>query len=115
MRDLERAHPTTPSARALAADSSVLAIVGMGRVGGSFAAAAERAGLTILTVGRDDLTSVAEADAALLCVPDSEIATAAGALTPAIGRLRLVGHTSGATNLGALAAVAEAGAEVFSL
>ncbi len=94
----------------------MLAIVGMGRVGGSLASAAERAGLHVLTADRDEAVGVAaQADAALLSVPDSEIGAAAAALRPAVGRLRLVGHTSGATELSALGPAAEAGAEVFSL
>jgi predicted short-subunit dehydrogenase-like oxidoreductase (DUF2520 family) len=116
MRELERDRPTTPRADAPAADSSVLAIVGSGRVGGSLAAAAGRAGLDVHTAGRDDAFTVAgDADVALLAVPDSEIEAAATALAPAIGRLRLVGHASGATGLSALAPVVEGGAEVFAL
>ncbi len=88
----------------------------MGRVGGSIAAAAQRAGLEVATAGREDGAAVAaESDVALLCVPDAEIETAASALRPAVGRLRLVGHTSGATTLAALEPVATAGAGVFSL
>jgi predicted short-subunit dehydrogenase-like oxidoreductase (DUF2520 family) len=116
MRELERDRPNTPSADAPIADSTVLAIVGTGRVGGSLAAAANRAGLQAVVAGREDVASVvAGADAAVLAVPDSEIASAAEAIVPAIGRLRLVGHTSGATELHVLAPVVEAGAEVFSL
>jgi predicted short-subunit dehydrogenase-like oxidoreductase (DUF2520 family) len=116
MRELERNHPTMTSADALSADFPVLAIVGLGRVGGSIAAAAERAGLVVLTAGRDDAVDVcAQADAVLLCVPDTEIEAAAASLRPAAGRLRLVGHTSGATGLAALAPLAEAGAERFSV
>jgi predicted short-subunit dehydrogenase-like oxidoreductase (DUF2520 family) len=116
MRELERDRPNTPSADAPAAESTVLAIVGIGRVGGSLAAAAERAGVRVRTAGRDDAVAVAvQADAVLLAVPDSEIGAVATALRPAIGRLRLVGHTSGATELSALGPVAEAGADVFSL
>jgi predicted short-subunit dehydrogenase-like oxidoreductase (DUF2520 family) len=36
-------------------------------------------------------------------------------LRPAVGRLRLVGHTSGATELSALAPAIDAGAEAFSV
>ncbi len=112
MPELERAHPTS----AEAPTSTTLAVVGYGRVGGSIAAAARRADLEVLTAGRDDAAAIcAQADAALLCVPDTEIERAAAALVPAVGRLRLVGHTSGATDLAALADVATAGAAVFSL
>jgi predicted short-subunit dehydrogenase-like oxidoreductase (DUF2520 family) len=116
MRELERDHPNTPRADAPSPEHSVLAIVGAGRVGGSLAAAGERAGLRVLTAGRADAREVAaQADAVLLAVPDTEIAAVAEGLIPAIGRLRLVGHTSGATELSALDAVAEAGAGVFSV
>jgi predicted short-subunit dehydrogenase-like oxidoreductase (DUF2520 family) len=109
MPELERADPTS----AQAPPTTTLAVVGLGRVGGSIAAAAQRAGLDVLTAGREDVVSVAaEADAALLCVPDSEIAKVATLLSAAPGRLRLVGHTSGATGLEALAAV---GVAAFSL
>jgi predicted short-subunit dehydrogenase-like oxidoreductase (DUF2520 family) len=116
MRELERDRPNTHSADAPIADSTVLAIVGTGRVGGSLAAVAERAGLQVLTAGRDDAASVcARADAALLAVPDSEITPAAQALAPAVGRLCLIGHTSGATELAALTPATDAGAQAFSL
>jgi predicted short-subunit dehydrogenase-like oxidoreductase (DUF2520 family) len=109
MPELERAHPTS----AQAPPTTTLAVVGLGRVGGSIVAAARRAGLDVLAAGRDDAASVAaKADAALLCVPDSEIANVAARLGAAPGRLRLVGHTSGATGLEALAAV---GIDAFSL
>jgi predicted short-subunit dehydrogenase-like oxidoreductase (DUF2520 family) len=109
MPELERAHPTSAQAPL----TTTLAVVGLGRVGGSIAAAAQRAGLDVLTAGRDDAAAVAmQADAALLCVPDSEITRAAAALSNSRGRLRLVGHTSGATGLDALAAI---GAQAFSL
>jgi predicted short-subunit dehydrogenase-like oxidoreductase (DUF2520 family) len=113
MRELERDRPAIPSAQAPSADITSLAVVGRGRVGGSITAAAERAGLHVVTVGRGE--SDVDADAALLCVPDSEIEAAAEALVPAIGPVRFVGHTSGATTLAALERVAEAGAGVFSL
>ncbi len=109
MPELERAHPIS----AQAPTSTTLAVVGLGRVGGSIASAARGAGLEVLTAGRDDAAAIAkQADAALLCVPDSEIANAAAALASSTGRLRLIGHTSGATGLDALAA---AGAQTFSL
>jgi predicted short-subunit dehydrogenase-like oxidoreductase (DUF2520 family) len=115
MRDLQRGHPTTPSAQAPLA-ATALVIVGRGRVGGAIAAAAGRAGLDVVTAGRDDIAGVAStAAAALLCVPDSEIEGAAATLAQASGDLRFVGHTSGATGLDALGSAAAAGAAVFSL
>ena len=114
MRDLKRGDPITPSAQAPVAIAT-LAVVGRGRVGGSIAMAAKRAGIDVVTAGRDDLGDVGAADAALLCVPDSEIENAAIALAQAPANLRLVGHTSGATGLAALDAVTAGGAAVFSL
>jgi predicted short-subunit dehydrogenase-like oxidoreductase (DUF2520 family) len=49
------------------------------------------------------------ADAVLLCVPDAEIPAAAATIA---GRVRLVGHTSGATGLHALE---PAGAQAFGI
>jgi predicted short-subunit dehydrogenase-like oxidoreductase (DUF2520 family) len=75
-----------------------LAIVGAGRLGTALAAALRDRGLEIdgpLGRGADP----AGAGAVLLCVPDSEIAAAAGAVTPGVP----VGHCSGATGLDVLA------------
>jgi predicted short-subunit dehydrogenase-like oxidoreductase (DUF2520 family) len=120
MRELERDIPTesaatdAPGARAPALPK--LAIVGTGRVGGSLAGAASRAGLSATLAGRDDAVEACrDAEAALLCVPDGAIGEVAEALTEAIPPLELVGHTSGVTALGALAAAAKAGAATFSL
>ncbi|MGI9021050.1 MAG: DUF2520 domain-containing protein [Solirubrobacterales bacterium] len=90
-----------------------LAIVGRGRVGGAVAAAAKRAALPHALAGRGNVAEAcAGADAALLCVGDADIheaAQAAGAARPAP---RLIGHTSGATDLDVLSGQAEA---AFSL
>ena len=106
MRELERDDlPSTLSAR--------LAVVGRGRVGGSLAAAAERVGLDVSLVSSDAVDAIPGGSAVLLCVPDEAIAAAADALTqvtPAI-----VGHTSGATTLDALAPAAKHGAGTYSL
>jgi predicted short-subunit dehydrogenase-like oxidoreductase (DUF2520 family) len=92
MRELEREsrseHPPCCS----------LAIVGQGRLGTALSAALRRAGWPVegpLGHGADG----AGADAVLLCVPDDQIADAAGVVVPG----RLVGHCSGATGLDALA------------
>jgi predicted short-subunit dehydrogenase-like oxidoreductase (DUF2520 family) len=74
-----------------------LAIVGRGRVGTALAGALKRAGYEVsgpLARGADGGGS----DAVLLCVPDAEIARAAGRIAPG----PLVGHCSGATGLDAL-------------
>jgi predicted short-subunit dehydrogenase-like oxidoreductase (DUF2520 family) len=65
---------------------------------------------TVGPLGRDQIAVAAAADVVLLCVPDGEIAAAAGALTLAravdgvaeAGTGPLVGHCSGATGLDAL-------------
>jgi predicted short-subunit dehydrogenase-like oxidoreductase (DUF2520 family) len=92
-----------PQSRSLKAGISVreldsIAIVGGGRLGTALAAASRAAGLQVLgPLGRG--AGAAGSTAVLLCVPDGEIAAAAGA----IERGPLVGHCSGATGLAPLA------------
>ena len=93
-----------------------LVLIGRGRVGRSLARAAEQAALDHRLVGFDDaLPACREAEIALLCVPDDAIEEACAIVAGAVPPLRLVGHTSGATGLGALTAATEAGASAFSL
>ncbi|MDP1850567.1 MAG: DUF2520 domain-containing protein [Solirubrobacteraceae bacterium] len=93
-------------ARACAPDR--LAIVGAGRMGMALARALSAAAIDVEgPLGRGAVPSEA-AGAVLLCVPDGQIAAAAAALP--LGEDRLVGHTSAATPLTALA-----GHEAFSL
>ena len=74
-------------------------IVGAGRVGTALARALRDAGVDVDgPVGRGERPS--RCDAIVLCVPDAEIAAAAETVTAAAP---LVGHTSGATPLTALA------------
>jgi predicted short-subunit dehydrogenase-like oxidoreductase (DUF2520 family) len=74
-------------------------IVGPGRVGTALANALREAGVAVEgPVGRGERP--ARCDAIVLCVPDAEIAAAAETVTAAAP---LVGHTSGATPLSALA------------
>jgi predicted short-subunit dehydrogenase-like oxidoreductase (DUF2520 family) len=120
MRELERHRPTeSPVAdpgRVRARAMPRLAVVGAGRVGGSIAAAAGQAGLSARLAGREDaLEACRDAGAALLCVPDSAIAEAAATVADAVPPLDLVGHTSGALGLQALAPALEAGASGFAL
>ena len=76
-----------------------ISIVGDGRLGRALAAALRGARLAVAgPAGRGQ--TPAPADAVLLCVPDSEIPAAAAV---AAGQAPLVGHTSGATPLTALA------------
>jgi predicted short-subunit dehydrogenase-like oxidoreductase (DUF2520 family) len=132
MRELDRqradhsqeaaSHPIKPggASTALAAASvESVALVGRGRVGTTLARAFTDAGLTVHgPFGREAVT-VAEGtngggafDAVLLCVPDSEIRSAAGAFAHIAP---LVGHTSGATPLSAMAPAEARGAELFGL
>ena len=106
MRELER--DDLPSAL-----STPLTVVGRGRVGRSLAAAGQRAGARVRLVSHDDVGSIPDGSAVLLCVPDDEIAATAERL--AVGAGSLVGHVSGATTLDALAAAAERGATTFSM
>jgi predicted short-subunit dehydrogenase-like oxidoreductase (DUF2520 family) len=116
MRELERDLPTDAMTVPRPEGLPALAIVGAGRVGGSLDAAARRAHLTAELAGRDRaLDACRTAEAALLCVPDEAIAGAASRIAEAVPPLRLVGHTSGATGLEALATARERGAETFSL
>jgi predicted short-subunit dehydrogenase-like oxidoreductase (DUF2520 family) len=116
MRELERDHPDDARLTPGGAELPPLAVIGPGRLGGSVAAAAERAGLQVELAGRDAaLDACRRAEIALLCVPDGAIAQACEALARAVPPLRFVGHVSGATSLGALAPARERGAEVFSL
>lgn len=113
MRELERnSTDTHPRASAL----PPIVVIGRGRVGGSLASAAAVAGLDVRQVGRDDIDAgCAEAELALICVPDDEIVAVAERIAEHAPRLRLVGHTSGATGLEALAPCVAAGAIPFSL
>ena len=116
MRELERDTSHGAGATAGAPPLPRLALIGRGRVGGALARAGEAAGLDLAVAGRDDAARIAaSAEAALLCVPDGAIPEACGAIAEAVPPLRLVGHVSGASSLGALAATTERGAEAFSL
>jgi predicted short-subunit dehydrogenase-like oxidoreductase (DUF2520 family) len=107
MRELERDDIPSPL-------STPLTVVGRGRVGRSLAAAAERAGAQVTLVSHDEAAeTIATETAVLLCVPDDRIAATAEGLADAAPSL--LGHTSGATTLDALAAAAERGAATFSL
>ena len=78
-----------------------LAIVGAGRMGVALAGALSAAAIDVEgPLGRGDAPSDDTA-AVLLCVPDGQIEAAAAALPAREGRL--VGHTSAATTLAALA------------
>ena len=77
-----------------------VSVVGPGRLGTVMAAALGQAGYEVAgPLGRGEQPP--RADVALLCVPDAEIRAAADAVA---GSAPLVGHTSGATPLSALAA-----------
>jgi predicted short-subunit dehydrogenase-like oxidoreductase (DUF2520 family) len=121
MRELERdhaadTHPTAPARAGQPADArtrpfeGTVAVAGPGRLGRALAEALDGAGVDVSgPYGRGPLP---EADAIVLCVPDSSIREAAEA---AAGRAPLVGHTSGATPLTALDPVLAAGGGAFGL
>lgn len=119
MRELERDLPTPTNALSRPASTPSmppLAILGEGRVGGSLARAARAGGLDVRSAGRTGARSALRGvEAVILCVPDAEIEAAAATCAEAIPPLRLVGHTSGATELAALGACGARGASVFSL
>ena len=93
-----------PSARAVPAS---VGVVGAGRLGTALAGALRAGGMAVRgPLSRGDGVS---AEAIVLCVPDSEIAEAAASIA---GSAPLVGHTSGATGLGALE---PAGGEAFGI
>jgi predicted short-subunit dehydrogenase-like oxidoreductase (DUF2520 family) len=112
VRELERDHTDATKSSAPASQGRV-AVVGAGRAGGSLATAARAAGLEV-TIGSRE-ANVAGASVVLLCVPDAAIAAACQAIAPQLEPGVLVGHVSGATELGALTAAAAEGCETFSL
>jgi predicted short-subunit dehydrogenase-like oxidoreductase (DUF2520 family) len=97
---------TSSTARRTSLPSRV-GIVGQGRIGTALAGALRAAGVEVTgPAGRGEVPA---GDAILLCVPDAEIPSAAEAVA---GAAPFVGHTSGATPLGALT---PAGGERFGL
>jgi predicted short-subunit dehydrogenase-like oxidoreductase (DUF2520 family) len=109
MRELERDRPQHE-------ELPKLALVGPGKVGQAIQRSAGAAGVSLPLAGRSDLAAVCgDAEVVLLCVPDTAIADAAASVASVAGRLRLIGHTSGATGLGALASATANGAGAFSV
>ena len=82
-----------------------ITLVGDGRVGGSLFRALRAAGMDVELTGWEGVADRAT-EVVLLCVPDSEIASACKSAVSAAPGLRFAGHTSGATTLDALAAFA---------
>jgi predicted short-subunit dehydrogenase-like oxidoreductase (DUF2520 family) len=91
---MHSSHDTLPRPR--------LGVVGAGRLGTALAAALIRAGHPVEGPTRRGQVP-AECEAIVLCVPDAEISAAARAVA---GAAPLIGHTSGATPLSALAPAA---------
>jgi predicted short-subunit dehydrogenase-like oxidoreductase (DUF2520 family) len=83
-----------------------LTVVGPGRVGGSIAHAARKAGLDVLAVGREPSADLIEARCVLICAPDSAIAEVAEVVARCSGTPDTIGHVSGATSLAPLAVAA---------
>jgi predicted short-subunit dehydrogenase-like oxidoreductase (DUF2520 family) len=104
-------HPTTDSlthAHPGELDGARVGIVGAGRLGTALAAALREAGVGVAgPAGRGEVPR--GCDAIVLCVPDAEIPAAAATVA---GAAPLMGHTSGATPL---AALAPAGVAAFGL
>jgi predicted short-subunit dehydrogenase-like oxidoreductase (DUF2520 family) len=116
MRELERELSTDAAPAAEGPSIPPIAVIGLGRVGRSLAAAAERVGISTRLAGRDAIVDACRrSEVAVLCVPDAEISAACEVVARGVPPLRFVGHTSGATTLGALGPARERGAEVFSL
>lgn len=90
-----------------AAEIERVGVVGAGPVGIALSAALRAGGLVV--DGPSGRGRPGAADVLVLCVPDAEIPAAAAA---AAGAAPLVGHTSGATPLSALAS---AGAQAFGI
>jgi len=103
-------NPDTPLTHFAPLEISSVGVVGAGRLGSTMARALRAAGYAVDgPVGRG---VVPAGQLILLCVPDEAIPAAAAVVA---GAAPLVGHTSGATALGALEAAAGCGADVFSL
>jgi predicted short-subunit dehydrogenase-like oxidoreductase (DUF2520 family) len=117
MRELERDLPSEADTPVSVPEAlPPVAIVGAGRLGGALAKAAREEGLDVILADRESaLQACRAAEAALICVPDSAISEVADTIAEAIPPLRLVGHSSGATSLDALAPATERGAAVYSL
>jgi predicted short-subunit dehydrogenase-like oxidoreductase (DUF2520 family) len=93
-------HPISDSLKA-----ARVGVIGAGRVGGALVIALREAGIAVEGPGgRDQIPG--GCDALVLCVPDAEIPAAAATVA---GAAPLIGHTSGATGLSALAAAGGAG------
>ena len=82
-----------------------VAVIGPGRVGGSFAAALERAGHRVVArIGRaDDPSGVSEATVVVIAVPDDALAESAGVVARLARPGTVVVHTCGLQGLGPLA------------
>jgi predicted short-subunit dehydrogenase-like oxidoreductase (DUF2520 family) len=104
-------HPQSDSQEPLPGVSSAgrVAVIGAGRLGTALASALSETGVGVDgPLGRGERPGTCRA--VIICVPDGEIAAAAAV---AAGAAPLVGHTSGATPLTALAPAADAGAALF--
>lgn len=109
MRELDRNAADTSSPPPGTPGPTRIGILGAGRVGTALAQALRAAGCEVDGPAGRSGGALPAGDALLLCVPDSEIPAAASAVA---GRAPLVGHTSGATPISALAA---SGADTFGL
>jgi predicted short-subunit dehydrogenase-like oxidoreductase (DUF2520 family) len=78
-----------------------ITIVGAGRAGSSFANALRRVGHVVDVVHHDDVSSIAETQLLIICVPDDAIADVATTIPPREDRV--VAHVAGSRTLEVLA------------
>jgi predicted short-subunit dehydrogenase-like oxidoreductase (DUF2520 family) len=78
-----------------------ISIVGAGRAGSSFAIALRRVGHDVDVLHHDDVSSLADPELVILCVPDDAIASVAASIPPRENRV--VAHVAGSRNLDVLA------------
>ena len=111
MRELERIAAAQTTVQDAPLELASVGVVGRGRVGRTLAAGLRAAGYEgPEPAGRGEAPS--GCDAIVLCVPDGEIEAAAATVA---GAAPLIGHTSGATPLSALAPAAAAAFGVHPL
>ena len=89
-------------------------VIGTGRLGGSVARILEADGVEIGVAGRDFHPGSIQGRIVLLCVPDDEIPAVVSRIADSGSVPAVIGHTSGATGLGALSPVDSPGG-AFSL
>ncbi|MFM9044434.1 MAG: Rossmann-like and DUF2520 domain-containing protein [Solirubrobacterales bacterium] len=100
-------------ARPKSSDDGIV-VIGTGRLGGSVARSLDADGVEVGVAGRDFDPDSMQGRVVLLCVPDDEIPAVVSTIADSDAVPSTIGHTSGATGLGALAPVDSPGG-AFSL